>query len=218
MLVNYKGLHHKSVATAPDLVEVLEELYVNTMSCFPSESSNDAETEDEFVARIIGYLHTDAEPRSSSRSSSRSSGPAVKRVRNGNFQVKGVRFRAKTVDLIDTLKNRWELFVLLGRSSRSNVEASCLVHFNDVYGICEVHEVCVASPGKGLCKTLLTKVRDFIHDGHSGHVHQIMIYCQKTNPAACKCYSSIFANARVVTSPSSAITGYVYNLTDVRRT
>lgn len=205
MLVNYKSLHHKSRASAPDLAAIIEELYVNISSCYPSEDSDDAETEDEFVKRIIGYLHRNAE------ATSRSSGPTPKRARKSSrssrsFEIRGVKFRdVKNADSIEAMKNRWELFVLFGGGSRNRVEASCLVHFNDIYGTCEIHEVCVATPGKGLCKTLITQVRNFIRDGHSGAVREILIYCEKSNPAACRCYASVFAGADIViTSQTTA--------------
>jgi hypothetical protein len=194
VFVNYKSVNHKSVTSAPDLEELLEDLYVNTTICFPGE-----ETEDEFVARIVGYLHADVE--ASSRSLGNSSrSPQAKRTKRG-LVVRGVKFRNRSSPWLhlETLKKRWELFVILAEKHGS-VAASCLVHFNDIYKTCEIHEVCVADQGRGLCKRLLTNVRDFILRGHSGDVKEIRIFCEKSNPAAYKCYSSVFPSAQVIAS------------------
>lgn len=202
-VVNYKGLHQKSVSTAPELSDLLGDLYVNSTICFPGHDEDDMESEEEFVARIVGYLHSDAEPRSSrSSASSRSSGtPSFKRTKRG-FHVRGVEFRTTKRDHLHVLKNRWELFVLL---DKKGVEASCLVQFDDIYQTCEIHEVCVATPGKGLCKKLLSHVRDSVR----GSVREIRIFCERGNPGACRCYDHVFKGGQIIHTP--ATTGFVFS-------
>jgi hypothetical protein len=202
MFVNYKGFQNKSRADAPPLDDLLEELYVNASMCFPAKGSDDAEEElPEYVERIVGYLHREMEVSSRSSSSSTSASPKLKRTKRG-LVIHGVRFRSRSMSHLDTLKSRWELFVLL---NGKHVDASCLVNFNDIYQTCEIHEVCVATSGKGLCKKLMTFVVDHIKSGASGHVREINIYCETNNPAACKCYGTVFQGAFVTrTSQTTA--------------
>jgi hypothetical protein len=211
IFVNYKSRNIQSVSTAPPLEDILEDLYVNSTMCFPTED----ESQDEFTTRIVTYLHADAEPHSASRSSRASlssRSPRQKRAKRGSnrFEVSGIKFREAEVKQVTAMQNRWELFVLLGTGSRIQVHASCLVQFNDVYQTCEIHEVCVATTGQGLCKRLLTQVREYIRAGRSGTVKEVRIFCEKTNLAACKCYAAVFAGAKITSTVPT--TGYVYTL------
>lgn len=213
IFVNYKDTDRKSVHSAPNLVDILPDLYVNSQMCFGHE---DEETDDEFVSRIITYLHSDLKERSSSSSSSKSSkssmtSPAPKRMRN-QVVVRDVVFTQHQSDDISTLRNRWELFALLGGKNNRNVHASCLVQFNDIYGTCEIHEVCVATTGKGLCKNLLEEVKKHLAAGMSGRVHHVLVYCKKPNVPACRCYASVFQGATVVQTPHT--TGYIFTFHD----
>lgn len=158
-----------------------------------------------YVRRLIGYLHGDSEPMSRS---SASGTPEPKRTKRG-FSVRGVRFRMRVQDPLEKLQNRWELFVIVD-PKKKNVAASCLVQFNDIYGSCEIHEVCVAVPGKGYCKQLMGAVRKFIASGSSGIVQEIRIFCEQGNVAACKCYGSVFSDAYKVMTDRTC--GYILKL------
>lgn len=176
--------------------------------CFGDE----LETETEYISRIVGYLHRDLEEASSRSSrSSRSSGPKTKLQKKAHkVTVRDVTFQKKEVDdIIHAMQNRWEMFALLNGPS-NEVHASCLVHFNDIYQVCEIHEVCVATPGKGYCKQLIQNVKDHIAAGKSGIVHTINIFCENGNAPACRCYSSIFQGAHKTRTGNT--TGFIYRL------
>ena len=198
--VNYKSIQ-------PDLKDILEDLHVNSTMCFPKDG-DDAEDIDDYIKRIVEYLHPDLEPKSSaSRGSSRSSGERMKKQKR-SITVNGVRFRLKKDSGDVPSHSRWELFALI--SGTKTVEASCLVEFNDVYQTCEIHEVCVATSGKGYCSELITKVRDHIRRGESGKMREIRVYCAKNNPAACACYSKVFRGSLRI--QSAAANAFVYSL------
>lgn len=202
MFVNYKNFFHKSRDDAPSLDDIMEELHVNSTMCFPVGEDN--EDIADYVERLIGYLHADMEV--SSRSSSSSGSPKLKRTKRG-LTIQGVRFKTKTVDHLEKLQNRWELFVLL---TGKRVDASCLVKFNDIYQTCEIHEVCVATPGQGYCKILLSSVLQHIQSGASGKLREVSIFCDSANTPACKCYANVFDNAVVVRTPHTV--AYTYRL------
>lgn len=208
MFVNYKSFFHKSRGDAPPLHDIIEELHVNSTMCFPSGEDSEEDITD-YVERLISYLHADMEVSSRSRSTSSSSSgsPKLKRTKRG-IAIQGVRFKTKTVDRIEKLQNRWELFVLL---TGKRVDASCLVKFNDIYQTCEIHEVSVATPGKGYCKTLLSSVLQHIQTGASGVVREVSIFCDSSNTPACKCYANVFANATVIRTPPTV--AYIHRLT-----
>jgi hypothetical protein len=120
--------------------------------------------------------------------------------------VRGVSFQTDSQGHVEKLQNRWELFVILD-AKKKDVVASCLVQFNDIYATCEIHEVCVATQGKGYCKQLIGQVRRFIERGGSGTVREMRIFCERGNVAACKCYAGLFADAHVITTQHTL--GYV---------
>lgn len=199
MFVNYKSIYTKSRPDAPDLRELLEDLHVNSTMCFPSAREDGENDIDDYIERIIGYLHHDLEARGSSSSSSYSSLRTTAKRPKRSISINGVRFRLKP-EFTQT-STRWELFVIV--NDKKKVDASCLVEFNDIYQTCEIHEVCVATPRKGYCKELITRVRDHIAAGSSGPMREIRIYCEKSNPAACACYSRIFENGIKIITPAS---------------
>lgn len=209
MFVNYKNLHHKSKKDAPDLAHILEDVYINSTMCFPSQHE-DMESLDDFIVRIMAYLHPDMDHVDSVSPSPKSStSPPMKRTKR-TIIVHGVKFRSSngTTLEVDHIPKRWELFVLFDTHRR--VDASCLVEFNDIYQTCEIHEVCVATTGKGLCKELITFVRDHIQSGGSGTINRIHIFCKKSNMAACKCYTYVLRNCKQVKTPFT--TAFMYDV------
>lgn len=164
--------------------------------CFPDDAMNSSE---EYVSWLIGLLHDDLEERSSSSTSS--SQPSAKRMKR-SVVVNGVKFKFKRRNEGESSHTRWELFVIL--NAKKQVDASCLVLFNDLYQTCEIHEVCVATTGQGYCKQLIGQVRDHIIRGDSGKMREIRVYCNRSNIAACKCYASVFSKSLRIDRPQTS--------------
>ncbi len=199
VFVNYKNIHDRPSLHVPQLEDLMEELYINTMACFGDEAMD----ETDYTVRIVDYLHNDLEHVSSP--------PRKKSCKVHHVTFRNEHFKVKRCGSLHAMQNRWELFTLLTHdknNSKFGIGASCLVHFNDIYASCEIHEVCVGTAGKGYCKELLKRVRDHISNGHSGNVAEIRIFCENGNIAACKCYTSVFVKARMVSSVG--VTGYIY--------
>lgn len=202
MFVNYKSIHTKSRPDAPDLIDLLEDLHVNSTMCFTSD--DDENDIDDYIKRIVSYLHSDLEPKSSA--SGTSSGRQRTKKQKRSIDINGVRFRLKRDTNPTSSATRWELFAIT--SGTRSVQASCLVEFNDIYQTCEIHEVCVATSGQGYCTKLITAVRDHISRGDSGAMREIRVYCAKNNPAACACYTKIFKGCLRI--PSAFANAFVY--------
>lgn len=196
VLWNYKNILHTPLH-APKLEDLIDELFINTVACFGGEDMD----EDDYVTRLVDYLHNDLEHVSS---------PVRKKTcKVQNVTFRGLHFKVKKCGEVHAMQNRWELFVLMTKDTHK-IAASCLVHFNDIYQSCEIHEVCAGIPGKGYCKELLKKVRSYISNGLSGPMSEIRIFCEGANAAACKCYSNVFPNARLF--ENSSVTGFVYTI------
>jgi c-di-GMP-related signal transduction protein len=107
---------------------------------------------------------------------------------------------------IQTLKEKKEL-VQEGKSFQARVFAyesnellfSCTLEVNTRY--VEIHDVCVGSRhgGKGLCKKYIMDVCKYIKDTYKTQ-NKIKIVCDENNIPACKCYTSIFGEPKVVRS------------------
>lgn len=194
VLWNYKSILNPPIH-APNLEDLIDELYINTVTCFGDEEMD----ESDYVVRLVDYLHNDLEHMSS---------PVRKKsCKVQNVTFRGLQFKVKKCGMLHALQNRWELFVLMTKDTHK-IAASCLVHFNDIYGSCEIHEVCAGIPGKGYCKELLKEVRNHISHGQSGPMSEIRIFCEGANVGACKCYSSVFPKARLF--ERNMVTGFVY--------
>lgn len=74
---------------------------------------------------------------------------------------------------------------------------SCTLEVNTRY--VEIHDVCVGRlhGGKGLCKHYIKDVCKYIKDTYKSH-KKIKIVCDENNIPACKCYTSIFGEPKVV--------------------
>lgn len=203
MFINYKGFDKKSHSSAPELEDIIDNLYSNTSACF----AEDNESDEDYVIRLVTFLHKNLKHCPRTRLTV-SSSPKAKRARNIVF-IKDIPFCDKKVEPIYQMQNRWELFILYD-NVKHTVCASCLVHFNDVYHTCEIHEVCVATSGKGYCQQILKDVKHHICKGLSGPMADIRIYCERQNIAACKCYARTFATSTVITT--DATIGYIYNI------
>lgn len=200
MLLNYKRV---DIPSQVPLEDIVEELFINTTTCFGGDDD-----EHDYAERLVEYLHNDLKvssspssstsisPASSSRTpkSASPTSPAAKRARRPKSVVfYDQEYVYKKPNPIEALQNRWELFVLF---ANKRVAASCLVHFNDMYRSCEIHEVCVGQAKKGYCKELISQVRDHIAGGLSGKVDEIRIFCHKKNTGAYKCYQNVFVKAK----------------------
>lgn len=202
MFVNYKDFHTKSVQNAPDLEHIINDIYVNTQTCFGSidDDSSNAEMSDSYKRRIIRYLHRNIEP-----VSSRSSRQGAKRQKRRN-EICGIKCRSRTSDTTANRRDRWELFTILTHDAsrkKWDVHASCLVEFDDIFQSCEIHEVCVATTGRKLCQQLIQKVCDHIKTGASGPIREIRIFCDNTNAAACACYTKSMLGATIIRTHST---------------
>lgn len=208
LFVNYKDFHTKSAADAPDLEHIIEDLHINTHMCFGSIEDSDSsknESLDEYKRRIIRYLHTNLEPLSSSPSAPRNVA-TNKRQRRGHH-VCGIRCKSRTPSSSHKIeRTRWEIFAFVTFNTERkkwNVDASCLVEFDEIFGSCEIHEVCVATPGFKLCQRLIENIRTNLVERQ---VRELRIYCENSNLAACACYARCMKGATVINTPS--ITAY----------
>jgi hypothetical protein len=169
--------------------DIIEQLYVMNNKCFPKLPEKSKE---HYYLRLINFIHHDIKYyRSSSRSpksSSSSSSSDSKVIIQENLYGK----LFTTFNACDEYckKNRYELYVMYADSTLSTVVSSCLVHYNDISGLARTKEICVGVPNKKYCKEMLLQVIEEIKKEQT--IIQISIYCDKNNPAACKCYNSVF--------------------------
>lgn len=178
MLVNYKRIDDPSQIP---LDSILDDLFVNTTACFGAEKDEDVQ---DYAERLVNYLHNDLVPVDEDSASS---------MRSTSSRKKSIFFYNQEYTYRKPVKSdRYELFVLF---DEKQVVASCIVQFDDIYKSCEIHEVCVGKSGKGYCKALMTAVRNHLAAGYSEYIREIRIFCEKNNPAACKCYATVFPTA-----------------------
>lgn len=140
----------------------------------------------EYYMRVVDFLHNNLSPLKST---------ATVTARNAKSRIAGMFgtvFRAhRPASPLEDLKQTWELYVLL--NAQGAVTASCFVHLNRIYHTAEIHEVCVNPTfrGKHLCQKLIEQVVGSL-TRRFDEVSNILIFCEKENIAARKCYESVF--------------------------
>lgn len=197
----------------------IHELTGNTSNCFGEESADD------YVRRLVDFLHNDYEevvpqtPRRRKRPLATPAGAVTINL----VGVSPLTYTVCPVNAMAALKNRWKLCILYKQSlQEKHIAGSCLLHFNDIYKVCEVHEVCVSPrfQGKGICKLLMQEVKQhlLLNERQKG-LRELRIYCESDNGAACRCYHAIFGEAAggiVLTPSNEKVTGFVLPLDNVR--
>jgi hypothetical protein len=188
VLKNYKYIIDLNTFNSILSDDIVNQLYVMNNACFPHLPEKSKE---HYYVRLIKFIHNDIKRYrsasvSSKSSSSNSSGEKV--IVQENLYGKLFTNTNATEEYIK--KNRWELYILYEDSTLSKVVASCLVHYNEISGLARTKEICVGVSGRKYCKEMLLKVLEEIKE--EANIKQVTIYCDKTNPAACKCYNSVF--------------------------
>ena len=198
--------------------DIIEQLYVMNNKCFPKLPEKSKE---HYYLRLINFIHNDIKYyRSSSRSPksspSASSSSDSKVIIQENLY--GKLFTTFNVCDEYCKTHRYELYVMYADSSLTTVVSSCLVHYNDITGLARTKEICVGVPNKKYCKEMLLQVIEEIKK--TQHIIKISIYCDKNNPAACKCYNSVFNSKETASNTKITETDdkytFLYTLPRVR--
>lgn len=200
ILKNYKYIIDINTFDSVLTDDIVNQLYIMNNNCFPHLPEKSKE---HYYLRLIKFIHNDikyyrsasASPKTTSSSSS-----SDKTIVQENLY--GKLFTNTNITDDYSKRNRWELYVMYEDITLIKVVASCLVHYNDITGLVKTKEICVGTPGRKYCKEMLLKVLEEIKKEE--HIKHVTIYCEKNNPAACKCYNSVFNSKE--TAPYTKIT------------
>ena len=190
VLKNYKIIIDVDTFDSVLTDDIVNQLYLMNNACFPDLPEKSKE---HYYLRLIKFIHNDIKHYRSASSSPKSTGMSSSSSSDNVIlqdNLYGKLFRRATVSEDYNKRNRWELFVLFENESLHKVVASSLVHYNDITGLARTKEICVGVPGKKYCKEMLLKVIEEIKKEDT--IKEITIFCEKNNPAACKCYDSVF--------------------------
>lgn len=205
-LVNYKAvLGNTYEHTIPLTEDIISQLNNNLNECFHED-----ECDKGYFINLVNQLHNDFSPTKCKR---RKRG--VDANTNAVCSLFGTTFEPSRCESLYNLKNRWEMFIYYATRDTANtnkmtVVASCLVHFNDIYRSCEIHEVCISSSfrGKGICSLFLKDV--MMNLSTRNETAEVRIFCEKQNFAACKCYPRLHEHVVPIVTETEHTTGYLY--------